>query len=89
MPIVAISKTYYSIVAQFQYTTPARKLQEIYQIFGKSKPPARSARAAEKIFSKKLAYTFQSGKILCYHYIVKRRVNAKSARLCKKSSLLR
>ncbi len=39
MPIVAISTTYYSIVAQFQYTTPTQKLQEIYEIFGKTLLP--------------------------------------------------
>ncbi len=83
MPIVAIHQINYSIVAQFQYTTPTRKLQEIYQIFGKPAPSARNARAAEKIFSKKLAYTPERAKILWYHYIVKRRVNAQSARLSK------
>ena len=50
MPIVAISTTYYSIMAQSQYTTPARKLQEIYEIFGKNPPlpPTPSQEGAYK-----------------------------------------
>ena len=48
----------------------------------------RGTRGRQKIFSKKLAYTPERAKILCYHYIVKRRVNAKKRACAKKRSPL-